>query len=91
MRAHKLKGFLDNELHNPQQVAMPLVFAVNSATRIEAATRRGDGAAVTTEFEQFDATMRSALVALVSSSLQGQSTLTAAFLELAKHWLVPYN
>ena len=91
MRAHKLKALLDNELHNPQQVAMPLVFAINSATRIEAAARRGDGAAITAELENFDANMRNALTALVSGSLTGQSILSAGFLELAKHWLMAYN
>ena len=52
---------MDDELHNPQQVAMPLVIAVNSATRIDAAVRRGDFATANAEMDGFDASMKTAL------------------------------
>ena len=90
MRAHKLKTLLDNELHNPQQVAMPLVASANSATRIDAACRRGDGKAAQAELDNFDGSMSAALAALVSSHLTGQSRLSPDFLLLAQAWLAPY-
>lgn len=90
MRAHRLKAMLDDALHNPQQVAMPLVLAVNSATRIDAACRRADGAAAQAELQAFDASLTHAVKALVSSTLAGQTSLNASLLVVAQHWLAPY-
>ena len=90
MRAHKLKALMDDQLHNPQQVAMPLVSAVNSATRLDAACRRGNGAAAHAELDSFDASLAAALKAITSSHLKGQNLLSTAFLLLAEAWLAPY-
>jgi len=90
MRAHKLKSLMDDQLHNPQQVAMPLVTAVNSATRIDAACRRSDGKAVQAELESFDASVSAALAGIFNPQLKGQSLLSPAFLQLAEAWLAPY-
>eukprot|EP00729_Bicosta_minor_P018008 gene18008-11906_t len=81
---HKLKALLDGELHNPQQVAMPLVASVNSATRPDAACKRGDGKAAQAELENFDASLSAALTTLVSSNLVGQSKLSTAVLLFAE-------
>lgn len=87
---HKLKALLDGELHNPQQVAMPLVASVNSATRLDAVCKRGDGKAVQAELENFDASLSAALTTLVSSNLVGQSKFITAVLLFAEAWLAPY-
>eukprot|EP00041_Stephanoeca_diplocostata_P027855 m.775917 g.775917 ORF g.775917 m.775917 type:complete len:1031 (-) comp23260_c0_seq2:313-3405(-) len=90
MRAHRLKAMVDDALHNPQQVAMPLVLAVNSATRIVADCKRNDGAAAQAELQAFDASLQHAMKGLMSSSLAGQSLLNTSLLVVAQHWLAPY-
>lgn len=91
MRAHKLKAMLDDELHNPQQVAMPLVIAVNSANLIDAAVRRGDRTTARALLAGFDAALGEARRAIEDSDLVGQSTLSDAFKAVASAWLAPYE
>ena len=90
-RAHKLKAMLDNELHNPQQVAMPLVVVVNSAYLIDAAVRASDYATAHALLAGFDRALADALHGIVDrSGLVGQSTLSDGLKVIAAAWSAPY-
>ena len=90
-RAHKLKAMMDDELHNPQQVAMPLVIAVNSAFLIDAAVRSGDYPAAHALLAGFDTALEGALATILDDSgLVGQNKLSDSFKAVASAWLAPY-
>ena len=65
LRALRLKAMMDDELHNPRQVAMPLVVSVNSAVRVDAAVRRGDFGGANAEMDRFDESLSTALHAIL--------------------------
>ena len=87
LRAHRLKAMMDLELHSPQQVAMPLVVAVNSAARIDAAVRRGDYAKANAEMASFDDQIDASLAAMANTALTGQRRLSAHVKAVATAWL----